>query len=414
VLKYLKLKNFKSHKDTLLEFCPTVNVLRGNPRSGKTNIFRAADWLFTNRPTGGGMLSDFVEGMGDVEVEAGFWEGGEIGLKKHIVINKEGKKEVKDRKGEEDSKAIYTLNGNEYKTIATDVPDLIKKKLNLTELNFQKQLDKHFLITSSPGEIARTVNKVTKLEPVDARISRLTSKVNSGNREVRLLEEQAGEIERDVSKYSDIGETEKIVQQLQFVVQELEEKDKQSIELRNLIGRTEGIVGEVKELNKFLEVEAVVSEIEKIDRKLEQLQHQSDLLNRVQELDVEIKAACFVLEVEQVVGKIEEIDERVSSLQAELTSLEQIQEMNEELTDLTTMESELRPICDRLEEVNKQVRLCDALYEIQTLDLEITTLSKGEEDIQQAYTALIKKLGKCPTCFSPASPELLTQIMENI
>ena len=414
MLKYLKLKNFKSHKDTYIEFCQGVNVIRGNPRSGKTNVFRGGLWLFTNRPTGGAILSNFAGEEADVEVEVGLWEGGSIGLKKHVVINKEGKKEVKDRKGEEDSKAIYTLDGSEYKAISTDVPDLIERKLNLSELNFQKQLDKHFLVTSSPGEIARTINKITKLEPVDARISRLTSKVNSGNREVRLLEEQAGEIERELSKYSDIEETGKIVQRLQTVVQELEEKDKQSIELRGLISKTEVVDYEISELDSFLEVEAIVRDIEEIDQELGQLQRRSDLLNRIQALGVEIKEAHSVLDIGHVVDGIGEIDERMSGLQAQLVSLEQIQEMNEELTNLTAMETELKPIYERLEEIDEQISLCDELCEIQSLDLLLIQLGIEEEEARQVYVALIEQLGKCPTCFSPADPKLLKQIMENI
>jgi len=414
VLKYLKLKNFKSHKETLLEFCSGVNVIRGNPRSGKTNIFRAGLWLFTNRPTGGEILSNFVDGGGDVEVEVGLWEGGKVGLKKHVVINKEGKKEVKDRKGEEDSKAIYTLDGNEYKAFATDVPDLIQRKLNLTELNFQKQLDKHFLVTSPPGEIARTLNRITKLEPVDARIKRLTSKVNSGNREVRLLEEQAGEIESEITKYSDIEETGKIVQQLQTVAQRLEEKDKQSIELRGLISKTEVVDYEISELDSFLEVEAIVCGIEEIDQELEQLQSRSDLLNQIHDWGVKIEVANSVLEMDQVVDRIDEIDKRIDSIQVELTLLIQIQEMNEELTNLVSIGGELEPIYEHLEEIDEQISLCNALCEIQALDLGTKDLVREEEEARQAYVALIKKLGKCPTCFSPANPKLLERIMENV
>lgn len=414
MLKYLREKNFKSHKDTLIEFCQGVNILRGDPRSGKTNIFRGADWLFTNRPTGGEIFSNFAGDEGDVEVEVGLWEGGKVGLKKHIVINKEGKKEVKDRKGEEDSKAIYTLDGNEYKSFASDVPDLILRKLNLTDLNFQKQLDKHFLVTSPPGEIARTINKITKLEPVDARISRLTSKVNSGNREVKLLKKQAEEKKEELFRYSDIEETGEIIQRLQTAARELEKKNKQSVELRGLISKTEVVDYEIGELDSFLEVEAIVRDIEEIDQELEQLQRQSALLNRIHDLGIKIDGARSVLEVEKEVTKIGKMDERMNSLQAQLISLEQIQEMNEELADLITVEAELKPVYARLEEIDEQISLCDALNEIQDLNLILIDLGKEEEESRQVYVAFIEQLGKCPTCFSPANPTLLKRIMGNI
>jgi len=52
MIKYLQIQNFQSHKDSLLEFDPGVNVIVGSSDSGKTAVIRALRWLVWNRPSG--------------------------------------------------------------------------------------------------------------------------------------------------------------------------------------------------------------------------------------------------------------------------------------------------------------------------------------------------------------------------
>ena len=65
MFKSLTLNYFRSHKQTKLEFVPGINVIQGESRSGKSNIFRAMYWIMENRPLGGRVRSRF---MGDKDV----------------------------------------------------------------------------------------------------------------------------------------------------------------------------------------------------------------------------------------------------------------------------------------------------------------------------------------------------------
>lgn len=50
MFKKLALKNYKTHKDTVLEFSPGVNVITGDTGQGKTNILLSLAWVKDNRP----------------------------------------------------------------------------------------------------------------------------------------------------------------------------------------------------------------------------------------------------------------------------------------------------------------------------------------------------------------------------
>ena len=59
MIQSLALKNFQSHKDTLIKFDPGVNVIVGSTDSGKSAIIRALRWLVWNRPIGDKMRSNW-------------------------------------------------------------------------------------------------------------------------------------------------------------------------------------------------------------------------------------------------------------------------------------------------------------------------------------------------------------------
>jgi len=178
MFKTLKIENFKSHKDTKIDFHPNVNVIIGDPQSGKTNIIRGLLLLAKNRPSGGDFLPHFAGDKGTTKISLSFPDSPSVKLIKQVGVGKEGP-QVEDSK--------YVIGDKVYKGFGKSIPDVITDVLNLGDLNIQKQLDVPFLITSSPGEVARTINRITKLEQVDGWVSDLTSKVNKTNMEIRSL-----------------------------------------------------------------------------------------------------------------------------------------------------------------------------------------------------------------------------------
>ena len=65
------IRNFQSHKKSILNLSKGVNVIVGKTDSGKSAIIRALRWLFTNTPSGDAFRS--WDG-GDTKVSATFYD----------------------------------------------------------------------------------------------------------------------------------------------------------------------------------------------------------------------------------------------------------------------------------------------------------------------------------------------------
>jgi exonuclease SbcC len=151
----LRLQNFQSHKDTKLEFSPGVNVIAGPSDSGKTAILRALHWLVNNRPSGDAFRS---------------WWGGTTSVtlktKKRKIVREKGSKSNQYQRGEE-----------QYKAFGQDVPERISQALKFSPINTQFQMDAPFLLSLSPGEVAKQLNAVARLDVIDRALSSLTGMV---------------------------------------------------------------------------------------------------------------------------------------------------------------------------------------------------------------------------------------------
>ena len=177
MLKKLVIENFQSHEKTELNLDAGVNVITGVSQSGKTAILRALYWLLHNRPSGDRIRCSFAKGATTVMIET--VEGDRIWHVKDEKVNS------------------YAINDSVFDKIGRDIPDMVQRALRVSELNVQKQLDEPFLVTSSAGEVAKTINRITRLEMVDNWVTDLTQNINSINREKERLET---EIEYSIEK----------------------------------------------------------------------------------------------------------------------------------------------------------------------------------------------------------------------
>lgn len=260
MIKKISIDNFRSHKNTELEFCEGVNCIIGLPDSGKTNIIRALNWVLTNRPRGFRFHSDFTKEPTIVAIE---FDEGKIALAKTKA------------------KSIYMHNDIELQSIGSDVPDVIQKQANMTELNSQFQMDNPFLICETPGEVAKVFNKISNLEKPDEAIASITTDINSTNKEIRSLILKQEQLQDDLKKYDNLVQMKKDLKEIQSLNKEYVYLEKNIYSLESLIESFNQISNILKQSIDFNKADKDLRDIEKLHENIYGIEAKVDAISEV-------------------------------------------------------------------------------------------------------------------------------------
>jgi len=290
MLQSLIIENFRTHEHTKIEFTPGINAIIGRSNHGKTNILRALLLLATNRPSGYRYHSRFA-GDKPTSITATTSDSHTVRL-------------VKTK-----SKATYILDSKEYTGFNKDVPDLVAKALNIGPSNIQSQLDPHYLISKTPGEIGKEINRITGIDEADRWITELTSTINKHNQELKINSESKSTKEKSLAQYEGLEGIEKY----------LDEIDAIDLELDKLLAdksRLEELLDEFASVNQSLELK---KEVEKIE---EQLTIANECIDLIDEYTQLLSAIDKVFEInvsisETKVTRDEVIEEYIEKLKQE-------------------------------------------------------------------------------------------------
>ena len=365
MLKKLVVENYQSHEHSELEFHPGVNVIVGESTSGKTALFRAINWVVNNRPLGGRIKSNFAEKNAATSVQLMVGDSTVILEKKKL-------------------EAFYTLStpegSDKFKGFGADVPDVVRKAINLGGVNVQEQLDQHFLICASPGEVARVVNQVTKVEQVDQWVSKLTTKINTINSGISFLESDIKTITDRMVKFAVIPDLEKHVSELE----QLDEKVVRRLQ------EYEGL------LRLFEELKVVQNDLEDLTKRLVGLDE------HVQDLDSFLQGRIYFYKLKDL------LKEYVFCMVTVNENLELVKEIEPELSGLQEL------VDCRGEKSKLLVALVDLANELHSVDSEVGIREVDMEAYIGSLRGLLKTLKKCPTCSSPLDEKDLDRVLEEV
>jgi len=366
MFKSLRIENFQSHKDTFLKFDKGVNIIFGLSQAGKTAIARSLRLLIYNRPLGGKFFSDFAGDKGETKITIGLDSGENISVTKSIKINKEGEKQV--------LKTSYKIGETEFSSPKDQVPDQVVAALNISELNIQRQFDPPFLVSSSGGEIAKTINRITRLEEVDDWISELTSEINAGNRSIISMESDAKEIIQEIEVYKDLGETEKAINELQKVSGEIVALSSQRDSLDKLLVQLENAIRGLEKLESFMYAEEFIDEADQIQKEIDDLITLVSNINLMHHYNSQIEKFTEMLQAERYINKAEKIGLEI-----------------EEYNNFSDLISDFE--------------LASSVVEDKESKLQILKIK---------YMKLLEKSKKCPTCFADMGSKHLKEIERSL
>ncbi|MDD5053478.1 MAG: AAA family ATPase [Sulfuricurvum sp.] len=412
MFKRLSIKNFQSHANTEIEFSPGVNVIQGLSFTGKTAILRAMRLLLENRPQGAHYFSDFAGNKGSTEISLELFDGKTVSLEKKIHIHKKNGKVLDE--------SIYKMDGWESAAPSSGIPDQIDQVLNMSELNMQKQFDEPFLVMSSPGEIARIVNKITKLEDVDGWVSEVTSQVNQNNRDLVRLNSEIGREEIALKKYDDLEETEKLINALSKNNEELRAFFKATMDLDTKLEHLEEICRDSEKIEEYLLAEKYVNKAENYEKEIAihtllqaQIEKWELYTSQIE------KRENDALEFKILVDKLEvtdwaELGRQGSKLAIAISNFEKLEKSLANILIALSAEKE----CNEISDIQAFVVFFDDLETATDKFNSICYLCEGlAGEIKAAkkeYADLWKEMKTCPVCLSSISEKQIGKIMETL
>lgn len=149
MISILEVENFQSHKHSILEFSPGVNVIKGTSNDGKSALIRAFDLAFNNRP-----VNDEMRPWGDEKKKLTVVSS--VGFDDESFISR-----IKSKKFNGYESSVGTMEA-----LGRDVPTEITTLANMQD-NLRLQDDGYYLLNDSPGNVARVLNRKAGLEDID-------------------------------------------------------------------------------------------------------------------------------------------------------------------------------------------------------------------------------------------------------
>jgi len=310
MLNSIRLINFRSWKDSLIEFHPGVNVITGENDSGKTNILRGINWVANNRPTGEDLRS--------------YWGGDTIS---QLAVNNKDTTQTVER-FRSDSENLYRIVGQKepFKSFKQGVPEAVAKVLNFSPTNIQFQLEGPFLLGQSPPDVAKHYNDAVNLEIIDRSISNIAKMLRDekGNR-TKLKADQESQIEK-LKAFDWLPEAEEQLvklEKMQVVIRRLE------LEYASLSGMATDLKTRSEEYDKLNEVakhekatNALLKLNEQIDIEVDEHNELESLIDKLQSLKEQSEKFEEMLQQKKFADKLIHQAKQIDAKRGEFLELE--------------------------------------------------------------------------------------------
>lgn len=214
MIKRIEIEGFQSHLKTEVDLSGGVNVFIGANDAGKTAILRAMTWLITNRPSGDAFKNP------DADTVAC-----QVVLQDDMTISRSKSKDGN----------LYSVDGQLLEGFGQEVPEEVRQALRIEKVNLQTQFEPHFLLSQSPGEVAKVLSQAVKLDEIDAAHANINRTIRDAE---RLAEEKEGAFasHKEVLKqYAFLPEMEKDVVKARQLEDQLAQRQSEVAALGKLV-----------------------------------------------------------------------------------------------------------------------------------------------------------------------------------
>jgi tetratricopeptide (TPR) repeat protein len=280
VITRLRVENFYCVEEFDEDLDPGINVFIGSSGKGKSSTaIKAPMLLGLNRPSAKRYLYDpRITGNK-------LWTPSPTRI---TLYTTEGSKIVRVRSQDEN---YYTLNdGEPIVGFNTNVPDIIKKALNLDVINFQLQNQRRiederfsqcnplYLLSLSDSEVARALNDLAGLDDIDNAINFIGKQLRKEKDVVDINKALKEKHEANLKKYSELDSFDQCVNKAYILEDEINQKRKRLSELKTAFQDYKEKEVQLTRFKNLTQLRMVYSKIEK------KLKDVSNIVLKVNEL----------------------------------------------------------------------------------------------------------------------------------
>ena len=245
--KKIEIRNFQSHKKTVINLNEGITAITGESDNGKSAVVRAIRWLIENRPSGTGKLNSWWNKSFNEPMSVRLYVNDNDYVERIRKDTSNGYNICKD--------GVTT----ELSAIGTDVPIEVIEFLNISDVNVQYQFDQPYLISMSAGEASKYLNRIIHLDSIDECLSLAESSKRSSVSEEKVVE-------------SDINSLKKYLEDNEWLLDcknislRIEKYDEKLSHINNEIETLRSDVGEYESVkNDIVDVSIMKKLMEEID-----------------------------------------------------------------------------------------------------------------------------------------------------
>ena len=341
MLNKIKLTDFQTHRNTSLDLVGGINVITGQSNQGKSSIVRSLYWVFRNRPSGDEFIN-FDSNSCSVQL---------------VCNNSDVIKRIRTK-----NKNKYVINQQAFNAVRTDVPDEIKEVLNITDTNIQLQDDPHFLISLSPSEAAKKLNKVVGIDIIDVSTQYVNKVIYNQNHNIKYIKKELDEEKKKLNKFKKLPVVQREYKNLKKIVLRKE----QVTETIN------GLSYIQDNLNKFKNIEKDQTLIEKATKHTKKLQdhiqkiteiensiiYSKKLIYKIQKINKILENKPAIIKAEEYLLKINKLKKELEQLHTNKNTTKAIHLINKQQQEVHNLERSIEVEEQKFEQLKKELKIC--------------------------------------------------------
>jgi DNA repair protein SbcC/Rad50 len=215
----LSIRNYGANERLDIDLDPHVTCITGESYRGKSWVTRAIKWTALNRPSG----TRFIRwGSKQCVVR--------IETEKHKVVRKRGK-----------SVNSYEVDGHPLKAFGNNVPDKVRRILNLSEINFQVQQEMPhgdgplFWFALTTGQVSKRLNAIVNLDVIDRTLGNLQTVVHKAKATLDVCRERRKDAKEKAESLAYVEEMAGEWEEVKQAVERSETLDREADELEALL-----------------------------------------------------------------------------------------------------------------------------------------------------------------------------------